>query len=327
MSSLPRRAMLAMLAGAALLSAQLASAADAYPERPVTLIVPSAAGGTTDFTARLLAEGLTRELGQQFIVDNKGGASGNIGIGQAARAEPDGYNLLLTYSGYQVTNPSLFKKLAWDPIKGFAPVALAVKAPHVFLVRKDLPVSSIAELIAYGKDNPGKLNYASSGNGSIQHIGATQFMQQTGIEMTHVPYKGAGPAMTDLLGGVVDIFITTPPSAVGHIRNGAVKALALAGRERLSMLPDVPTMAEAGVPGFELEAWFALYAPAAAPQAVVDKLASATEKVVASADFQKRATEQGTYAVYMGPKELGEFTASEITHWHEVITKAGISLD
>ena len=186
--------------GTALLSSQSASGADAYPDRPVTLIVPSTPGGTTDFTARLLAEGLTRELGQQFIVDNKGGASGNIGIGQAARAEPDGYNLLLTYSGYQVTNPSLFKNIKWDAVKDFAPIALVIKAPHVFLVKKDLPVNSIAELITYGKEHPGELNFASSGNGSLQHIGAEQFMQQTGIDMTHVPYKGAGPAMTDLLG-------------------------------------------------------------------------------------------------------------------------------
>jgi tripartite-type tricarboxylate transporter receptor subunit TctC len=322
-----RRTLLALVAGAALLSSPSAWGADAYPDRPVTLIVPSAPGGTTDFTARLLAEGLTRELGQQFIVDNKGGASGNIGIGQAARAEPDGYTLLLTYSGYQVNNPSLFKNLKWDPIEDLAPVALAIKAPHVFLVRKDLPVNSIADLIAYGKEHPGELNYASSGNGSIQHIGGEQFMQQTGIEMTHVPYKGAGPAMTDLLGGVVDVFITTPPSAAGHIRNKAVKALALAGRERQAMLPDIPTMAEAGVPGFELEAWFALYAPAGTPQPIIDTLASAAEKVVTSEGYQKQATDQGTYAAFMGPAELGKFTESEIAHWGEVITKAGIALD
>jgi tripartite-type tricarboxylate transporter receptor subunit TctC len=327
MLSLRRRIMLAVLLGTTLLSAQSASGADAYPDRPVTLIVPSAPGGTTDFTARLLAEGLTRELGQQFIVDNKGGASGNIGIGQAARAEPDGYNLLLTYSGYQVTNPTLFKNIQWDALNDFAPIALVIKAPHVFLIRKDLPLNSIAELIAYGKEHPGELNYASSGNGSVQHIGAEQFKQQTGIDMTHVPYKGAGPAMTDLLGGVVDLFITTPPSAVGHIQNGSVKALALASGERLAMLPDVPTMSESGVPGFELVAWFALYAPAGTPQPIIDALAGAAQKVVASEDFQRRATDQGTYAVFMGPAELGKFTESEIAHWGEVIKKAGIFLD
>jgi tripartite-type tricarboxylate transporter receptor subunit TctC len=304
-----------------------AVAAGEYPTRPVTMVVPVAPGGIVDFSARLLAEGLTKEFGRQFIVDNKGGASGNIGNQQVARAEPDGYTLLVAYSGYQVTNPSLFKKLNWDPIRDFVPVGLAIEAPHVIVVRKDLPVNSLQELIEYAKAHPGELNYASPGNGSIPHIGAEQLQQLTGTKMVHVPYKGTGPAMTDLLGGTVDLLITTPPSAAGHLRNNKVKGLALAGSRRHPMLPDLPTTAEVGVQGFELEAWTAVYAPTGTPQPVVDKLAAAIEKVVKSEAFEKKALEQGTYAVHMGPKELGEFTKTELVHWGDVIKKAGITLE
>ena len=231
------------------------------PTRPVTLVVPAAAGGTTDIVARLIAEGMTKELGQQFIVDNKGGASGNIGIRTVARAEPDGYTLLLTFSGYQVTNPALFKKLDWDPIESFVPVALTAKSPFLIVARKDLPANTLQEFIAYAKEKPGEVTYASSGQGSLQQIGAEQLQQLTGTKMVHVPYKGAGPAMIDLLGGVVDIYITSPPSAAGHLKNGGVKGLAMAAPERHPMLPDIPTTAEAGVPGLELVSWYAVYAP------------------------------------------------------------------
>ena len=308
-------------------SAPRGAAAEDYPTRPVTLVVPAAPGGINDLAARLIAEGLTNELGQQFIVDNKGGASGNIGIRTVARAEPDGYTLLVAYSGYQVTNPSLFKELNWDPIRDFVPVGLAIKAPHVIVVRKDLPVNSLQELIEYAKAHPGELNYASPGNGSIPHIGTEQLQQLTGTEMVHVPYKGTGPAMIDLLGGSVDLLITTPPSAAGHLRENSVKGLALADDKRHPMLPDLPTSAEAGLPGFELEAWIAVYAPTGTPQPVVDKLDAAIEKVVKSEQFEKKASEQGTYAVHMGPSELGKYTEAELARWGEVISKAGITLE
>jgi tripartite-type tricarboxylate transporter receptor subunit TctC len=306
---------------------QATVAAETYPDRPVTLVVPAAAGGTTDIVARLIAEGVTKELGQQFIVDNKGGASGNIGIRTVARAEPDGYTLLLTFSGYQVTNPSLFKKLEWDPIKSFVPVALTAKAPFLIIARKDLPANTLQEFIAYAKQKPDEVTYASSGQGSLQHIGAEQLQQLTGTKMIHVPYKGAGPAMIDLLGGVVDIYITSPPSAAGHLKNGGVKGLAMAAPERHPMLPDIPTAAEAGVPGLELVSWYAVYAPAGAPQDIVDRLASAMEKIATSEDYRQKIQEQGAYATFMGPQELGEFTKAELAHWSEVIKKAGITLE
>jgi tripartite-type tricarboxylate transporter receptor subunit TctC len=304
-----------------------AMAVEDYPTRPVMVVVPAAPGGIADLSGRLLAEGLTKELGQQFVVENRGGASGNIGNQQVARAEPDGYTLLLAYSGYQVTNPSLFKKLNWDPIRDFVPIGLAIEAPHVIVVRKDLPVDSLQELIEHAKAHPGELNYASPGNGSIPHIGTEQLLQLTGTEMVHIPYKGTGPAMTDLLGGSVDLLVTTPPSAAGHLREQQVKGLALADDRRHPMLPDIPTAAEAGLSGFELKAWTAVYAPAGTPQPIVDKLAAAVEKVVKSEAFGKKAMEQGTYAVHMGPEELGAFTKAELAHWGEVIKKAGITLD
>ncbi len=246
------RATLRHALGAVALWGGLAMAAPApaqdYPTRPVTIVVPSAPGGTTDISARLLADGLSHVFGQQFVVENKGGASGNLGIGAVARAQPDGQTLLLTYSGYQVTNPSLFPKLTWDPVRDFIPIALVIKAPHVVLVRKELPANSIGELIGLAKQKPGVITFASSGPGSIQHIGGEMFQQMTDTKLVHVPYRGAGPAMNDLIGGSIDLFITTPPSAAGHIKAGAVKALAVAAPERAQMLPDVPTTREAGLP-------------------------------------------------------------------------------
>jgi tripartite-type tricarboxylate transporter receptor subunit TctC len=326
MTTLPRRSLLSTALALAFSLGHGAYAAD-YPNRPITMVVPAAAGGTTDIVARLAGQELTKELGQQVVVDNKGGASGNIGIRTVARAEPDGYTLLMTFSGYQVTNPSLFKKLEWDPLKSFVPVGLVAKAPFLIIAKKDLPASTLPELVAYAKERPGELTYASSGQGSLQHIGAELLQQLTGTKMVHVPYKGAGPAMTDLLGGVVDIYITSPPSAAAHLKNGAVKGLAMAAPERHPMLPDIPTAAEAGVPGLELVSWYAVYAPASTPRPVVDRLADALEKVATSESYRQQVNEQGAYGTFMGPAELDAFQRAELAHWGEVIKTAGITLD
>lgn len=327
--TIDRRQMLSL--GSLLLGSSLfaspAMAQETYPTRPVTIVVPSAPGGTTDFTARLLAENLTRALGQNFIVENIGGGAGNIGNTKVANASPDGYSLLLSYSGYHVGNPHLFKSPGWDPLKSFQPVALAIKAPHVVIVRKGLPVTDLKSLIAYAKANPGKLNYASSGPGSIQHIGSEQLKQLAGIDMQHIPYRGAGPALQDLLGEKVDLFITTPPSAVGHVQAGTVKALAMAAAERHPNMKDVPTAAEAGLPGFELVAWFALYAPAGTPKAVVDRLAKATEAAVASPEFAQKAIANGAYPAFMGPDQLAAFTKTELDFWGKVISSAKIKVE
>ena len=321
------RGMMPKVAAAAALFFAFCARAEEYPSRPVTIVVSSAAGGTQDFSGRIVGEALSKALGQQFIVENKSGASGNIGIQAVARAAPDGYTLLMSYSGYQVTNPNLFPKLGWDPLKDFQSIALVVKAPHVVLVRKDLPASSLAELAELARTKPGGLTYASSGIGSIQQIGAELFGLLTGGKMVHVPYRGAGPAMTDLVAGNVDMFITTPPSAVGHLASGAVKGIALAAAERHPMLPQVPTAAEAGLPGLELVAWFALHAPANTPRPIVDRLSTAVRSIVKAEDFKRRVEANGAYAVYLGPEELTALQEKELPYWREVIRKTNIKVE
>ena len=314
---------LAIAVGMLLTGAQ----AQTYPTRPITIVVPAAPGGGGDFTARLLGESLSKSLGEQIVVENKPGASGNLAAQTVARAEPDGYTLLLAYSGSHVANPALFPNLPWDPVRSFSPVALAVTAPHVIVVKKDLPAQTLSELLAYAKQKPGGINYATSGRGSIQHIGTEQLAQLAGTKMVHVPYRGAGPAMTDLLQGIIDLIVTTPPAVVGHVQSKSVKALAIASKQRHPMLPDVPTTGEAGLPNFELDAWFAIYAPAGTPPPVVDRLASEIEKVVDSSEFKRRAEESGTYASFKGPAELAAFTHTELAYWSNVIKTLGITAE
>jgi tripartite-type tricarboxylate transporter receptor subunit TctC len=261
------------------------------------------------------------------IVDNKAGAAGNIGNQFVAKAKPDGYTLLVAYSGYQVGNPHLFKKAGWDPIKDFEPVAMMTRAPQVVVIRTGLPFKTMQELIAHAKTNPGKLNYASSGNGSIQHIAAEMLKQQTGTFITHIPYRGAGPAVQDLLGGNVDIFITTPASVVSQIKAGKLKALAVTSNARLASLPDVPTVTEAGLPQFKLDSWFALYAPAGTPADVVQTLNQAVSKILQQADIKTKAEESGTTTEVMTPAQLSAYTKKELDFWGQVIKKANITLD
>ncbi|MGY0197408.1 Bug family tripartite tricarboxylate transporter substrate binding protein [Leptothrix sp. BB-4] len=298
-----------------------------YPDRPVTLVVPTAPGGTTDFTARLIADALQRALGQPVVVDNKPGGSGNIGNQFVARAKADGYTLLVAYSGYQVANPHLFAKAGWDPIKDFAPVAMLTRAPQVVVTSANVPANTLAELVAHAKANPGKLNYASSGNGSIQHIAGELFKQRTGTAITHIPYRGSGPAVQDLLGGQVDLHITTPASVVSHVKAGKLKALAVSSNTRLSALPQVPTAVEAGLTGFTLDSWFALYAPAGTPPEVVALLNTEIGKILSSPETRKKAEDAGTSIEQMTPAQLGEFTRKELDDWGRVIKAARITAD
>lgn len=304
-----------------------AQAQGKFPDRAITIVVPSAPGGTTDFTARLIAEPLSRAMGQPVVVDNRAGAAGNIGNQWVAKAKPDGYTLLLAYSGYQVGNPHLFKKAGWDPIKDFTPVAMLTRAPQVVAARPTLPANNLRELVAYAKANPDKLNYASSGNGSIQHIAGEFFKQMTGVSITHVPYKGAGPAVQDLLGGQVDLFFTTPASVVSHIKADKLKALAVTSNARLSSLPLVPTTRESDLKEFTLDSWFALYAPAGTPNEVVQQLNTEIAKILASSEVKKKAEDAGTLVDHMGPVQLGEYTRKELAYWGRVIQDAKITAD
>lgn len=298
-----------------------------YPQRPITLIVPTAPGGSTDFTARLIAEPLSKALGQSVVVDNKPGASGNIGNQLVAKAKPDGYTLLVSYSGYHVANPHLFKQAGWDPIKDFAPVAMLTRAPQVIAASPKLQVNSLKELIAYGKANPGRLNYASSGNGSIQHIAGELLAQLAGIRMTHIPYRGAGPAVQDLISGEVDLLITTPAAVVSYIQAGRMKGLAVTSTQRLSALPNMPTAIESGLQGYELDSWFALFAPAGTPPDIVKQLNTEVNKILQMGDVRKKAEESGTGVETMTPTQLGEFTRKELDRWGKVIRSAQIKLD
>jgi tripartite-type tricarboxylate transporter receptor subunit TctC len=259
------------------------------------------------------------------VIDNKPGASGNIGTSLVAKAAPDGYTLLIQYSGYQVGNPHLFKGLTWDPIKDFAPVAMAIVAPHVVAVPPSVPASTMKELADYAKSRQGRMTYASSGIGSIQHIANELFAQMAGAKMVHVPYKGSGPAVQDLLAGRVEMFVTTPPSVIGHVQAGKLKALAYTSKQRHPSMPNVPTSAEAGLPGYEVESWFAVFAPAGTPCDVVAKLAGEIRKIVESAEFRKRAEDQGAFAMYMDPAALGAHVQKELDYWGKVIKTAGIT--
>jgi tripartite-type tricarboxylate transporter receptor subunit TctC len=307
--------------------AHTAQAQGKFPDRTITIVVPSAPGGTTDFTARLIAEPLSRALGQAVVIDNRAGAAGNIGNQMVAKAKPDGYTLLLAYSGYQVGNPHLFKKAGWDPIKDFAPVAMLTRAPQVVAARTGLPANNLRELITYAKANPDKLNYASSGNGSIQHIAGELFKQMTGTSITHVPYKGAGPAVQDLLGGQVDLFFTTPASVVNHIKAEKLKGLAVTSNTRLSSLPNVLTTRESELKDFTLDSWFALYAPAGTPNEVIQQLNSEVIKILSSSDLKKRAEDAGTIVDHMGPEQLADYTRKELAYWGRVIQNAKITAD
>jgi len=304
-----------------------AAAQGSWPSRPVTIVVPGAPGGGGDFTARILADALGGRLGQTVVVENRVGGNGNVAATHVARSSADGYTLLLAYSGSHVANPALYRNLPWDPVRSFAPVALLITAPHVIVVRKSLPVRSLAELIAHARGDTRGLTYASSGAGSIQHIGTEQFAGMTGSRLLHVPYRGAGPAMNDLLAGSIDLIITTPPAIVGQMQAGAVRALAIASPSRHPMLPDVPTTAEAGLPGFHLEAWFGLYAPARTPRRIIARLSEETGTIVNGTDFRRRAEESGTYATYMTPEQLAALTERELERWSALIRQIGVTLD
>ena len=301
--------------------------AQTFPDRPITLVVPNPPGGLVDTSARLLSEPLTRVIGQPVIVDNKPGASGNTAYQYVAKAKPDGYTLLISYSGYHVGNPALFEKLSWDPIKDFSPVALLTVSTNVIAVHPSVPVNNLKELIAYAKANPGKLNYASQGNGSVSHIGTEIFKQLTGVDMVHVPYKGSGPAIQDVLAGQVQVFISTPPSVMQHVQSGKLKGLAVTGKNRHPGMPNVPTTAEAGLPSFQLESWVALYAPAGTPAPVIAKLTSSVKQSLALPEIKERADIAGVELRYLNPTQTDALLKKEIPFWGKAIKSANITLD
>ena len=330
-NAISRRAFGAVLGAAALAAAGPAPAQGSdtagYPSRPVLLMVPAAPGGTTDIAARMVSVPLGAALGQTVVVDNRAGANGAIAAVAVKRAEANGYTLLMQYSGYHVITPLVSKQAPqWDA-KDLTPVANVLSAPQIVVVRADLPFKTMAELVAYAKANPGKLNYASSGNGSLQHATGAMLEQQTGIKLTHIPYKGTGPALQDLLGGQVDLTFGTAPPFVPHIQTGKLRVLATTGKTRLASLPDVPTTAEAGLPKLNATSWFGVFAPAKTPKPIIDKLTAEIAKIVSTPAFKQKALEQGAASDYMTPRQMDEMVKAESARWAEVVKATGIQAD
>jgi len=298
-----------------------------YPARPVTLVVPVPPGGILDTVARMVIPSMTQSLGQPIVIDNKAGAGGNIAASFVAKSAPDGYNLLVGYSMFHVGNPSMYANLSWDPLRDFTPIGMLVVSPHVLAVHPSVPAKTLRELVNLARANPGKLNYATSGNGSVPHVGVELFKQQNGLFITHIPYRGAGPAMLDVVAGNVQMTVATPPSLAGFVQSGKMRALAVASNKRLALMPDVPTAAEAGFPGFELEAWVALFAPMGTPPASVQKLTDAVKVAMESAAVRKSAETAGVEIRYMPPAQLDAVVRKDIQYWSNVIKTAHIRAD
>lgn len=307
-------------------AAPVVSSAETYPIKPITIVVPYGAGGTNDILARALAAGISPLLGQPVIVSNRAGAGGNLGAAHVANAAPDGYTLLLASSGVFAVNKWLYKNLPYDP-DTLAPVMLAGKVPNVLLASPTLPVNTEKELIAYAKDNPGKLNFASMGTGTSGHLMSELFMQQAGIQAQHIPYKGSTAALTDMLGGQVQLMFDNLPTALPHVKSGKLRALAVSTEQRTPLLPDVPTVAEAGVPGFEATAWFGVGAPAGTPTDVIAKLNKALAKAMEDPKTKEMLAAQGVTYTPNTAAEFAAFIASESPKWKKVVEISGATAD
>ncbi|MFB2552005.1 Bug family tripartite tricarboxylate transporter substrate binding protein [Ensifer soli] len=324
MMTLTRRA---LIAGAAFLSLAASGFAAGFPERQVTLVVPFAAGGSTDVVARIVAQKMADDLGEQVIVQNVAGAGGNLGAGQVARAEADGYTILMGTVATHALNPLILKSTPYDAVKDFAPVSLLVVVPNVLVVNPELPAKTVGELLALLKADPEKYSYASSGNGTPLHLSGELFKSMAGVSMQHIPYKGAGPALNDVIGNQVPIMFDNLPSSSGHITSGTLRALAVTTKERAASFPDIPTVAESGIPGYETYTWNALFAPAGTPPEVVARLNAAAKKAMADPAVAERMKEFSATIVASSPEELGAHVAAEIAKWTPIIRDANVQMD
>jgi len=294
-----------------------------YPAKPIRLLVTYPAGGGADAMARLISPKLGELLGQPIVVENRGGASGTIAADLVAKSPPDGYTLMLDAANHAV-NPSLLKTLPYDPDRAFAPVTLLVLFPNIVVVNPAFPVASIGELIKKARAEPGKISFASSGNGSAQHLAAELFRQRAGLDMVHVPYKGGGPALIDVMGGQVPLYFGNMASALPHVKSGKLKALAVTGAKRSSAMPDLPTVAESGMPGYQVYEWNAIFAPAATPPAIVNRLQGEIAKVVKLPEVRERILALGGEIVASSPAELGAWVREQTASWARVVKAANI---
>ncbi len=312
---------------AALLATALTGAiAQSYPAKPVRLIVPFAPGGFTDVVARILGQKLSVAMGQQFIIENKPGAGSTIGTDFVAKAAPDGYTLVMVSSTH-VISPWIYKNLPYDPIKSFSVVSKLVDSPYVLLVNPKLPARNVQEFIAAAKASPDNVHYASSGNGSAQHLMGGLFVAMTGAPLKHVPYKGSSGAATDLVAGVVESSFAGVPNALAQVPQGRLRALAVTTAKRIAQLPDVPTMQEAGVPGYEASVWLALLAPAGTPRDVVMRLNGEIAKLMAGAETRKALYDAGVEPTPSSPEEMTVYMAQEMARWGKVVKDAGVKLE
>jgi tripartite-type tricarboxylate transporter receptor subunit TctC len=304
-----------------------ADAQTAFPIKPVRVVVPFPAGGTTDLLARAASQKLSATWGQQAIVDNRPGAAGNIGAELVAKAPADGYTLLMGTVGTHAINASLYPRMPYDHVKDFTPVILVAGVPNVLVVHPSLPVNSVQELIAFAKANPGRLNFASSGSGTSIHLSGELFKVMTGVQMTHIPYKGSAPALTDLVGGQVQLMFDNLPSSLAFIKAGKLRALAVTSAQRSPALPDVPTVAESGVSGFEASSWFGLLAPAGTPRDVVTKINADTQKWLASPDAKDKLAAQGAAAAGGSPEDFAKHIEAETAKWARVVKESGARVE
>ena len=325
--SFSRRHGLKLLAAAATLAvAGGAAAQGAFPSKPINIIVPFSAGGTTDILARIVGQYLGEELGQPVIIDNRPGAGGNIGGMAASRSPADGYTLFMGTVGTHAINQSLYSKMPFDPIKDFAPLSRVATVPNLLVANPAQPFKNVKELIAYAKANPGKVNFGSSGSGSSVHLSGELFKSMTKVDMVHVPYKGSAPAMTDLLGNQISVMFDNMPSAIQHVRSGKLRPIAVTTAKRSPELPDVPTVAEAGVPGYEATSWFGLFVPAKTPADIQQKLHAAIAKVLKDPAVIKKINDQGGEVVIDTQDGFAKFIDAETKKWGKVVKDSGASV-
>ena len=315
------------VACACVLAISLPAMAQTYPSKPIRLVVPYPPGGGSDTIARPLSQKMSEDLGQQVIIDNRGGAGGNVGMEMVARAAPDGYTIVLALTAQLAVNVSLYRKLPYDPLRDYAPITLLGNGPYILVTHPSLPARSVKDLIALAKARPGQIAYASSGSGSGGHLAMELFKTMTGTDLLHIPYKGGGPALVDLLAGQVQALFSTQVAATPHIEAGRIRALGVSTAKRSALLPKIPTIAEAGVPGYDSGVWYAILAPAGTPRDVVNKLNSEIVRVLKVPDYHKLLMFAGIDAIGSTPEELSAYIKSEITKYAKVVKDAKLHVD
>ena len=321
------RGMLRWALGALFACIATVASAQSYPNRTIRLVVPFPAAGTTDILARAAAQKLTEAFGQSVVVDNRPGAAGNIGSDLVAKSAPDGYTLLMGTVGTHAINPSLYSKMPYDHVKDFVPVVLVAGVPNVLVVNPALPVNSVADLIKLAKDKPGQINFASSGSGTSIHLSGELFKTMAGVDITHVPYKGSSPALIDLIGGQVQIMFDNLPSALPQIKAGKLRAIAVTSLKRAPVLPDVPTISESGLPGFEASSWFGVLAPAGTPAPIVARINAEVNKWLQSAEAREKLLSQGAEAAGGSPEQFANHIRAESEKWAKVVKASGAKVD